>query len=597
MSSNIQTKLKQARRLHKAGDLDRAIGLYRKLLKRDPGSAQLNLGMARVCKDTDQAASAVPYFNAAIKFGLRGADVFAEFAELLNGLHQFGEAETMARAAVTLDSNHVPGLRQFLRALLPQRRSAEALTYAEQLVALSPDNVSDRLLVAWSCSTAERYSPAIDQALKAIELDPSADEAFFLLARVHMSVQKWQDALQFIERALALRPDSADYIAMKADLLEHEGEVEQAYALIAPLIDGAEPVISTAVHVFARLAKRLGRQEQALQLLQQLANRSTANSATRTATLTLLASTYDALGDYDAAFKAIDQANRIRPSHYSDDAMADHIERLQSWFTRERLHHAMGASQELAKPIFIVGMPRSGTSLTEKILSRHPDVIACGETIHLPVLLYKELPALIGNDREFPDCLQALTPDIAERAAATYMDKLHAGSSDGSCRVTDKRPMNFMYLGAIAQLFPGARIISCTRDPMDIGLSCYFANFASASELGFSQDLTEIGRYYLRYAELMRYWHEVLPMPIHECSYEALVNEPEEEVRRLLEFCDLSWHEECLRPHESSQTTMTASYEQVRNPINSKSVGRWKNYASHLAPLREIVGPRKSKAA
>lgn len=597
MSSTMQAKLKQARRLHKAGELDRSIGLYRKLLKKTPDSAHLNLGMARVLRDAGQTRPAVSHFNAAIKFGLRGADVFAEFADLLNGLQQFAEAETMARAAVALDSAYLPGLRQLLKVLLPQRRSGEALAIAEQLVTLSPNSVEDRVLVAWSCSTAERYTPAIEQAHKAIELDPSAHEAFYVLARVHMSVQKWQDALHFTEQALALRPDSAEYIAMKADLLEHEGEVEQAYDLIAPLLEGPEPAISTAVHVFARLAKKLGKQEQALQLLEQLAGRATANSATRTATLTLLASLHDSRGEYDKAFAAIDQANRIRPSNYSDDAMAEHIERLKSWFTRERLQQSVRTGSQIARPIFIVGMPRSGTSLTEKILSRHPDVIACGETIHLPFLLYKDLPQLLGGELGFPECLQALTPEIAERAASIYLDNLHSQAGDGGCRVTDKRPMNFMYLGAIAQLFPEASIVHCTRDPMDTGLSCYFANFASASELGFSQDLAQIGHYYQRYAELMRYWQEVLPVPIHDCSYEALVTNPQEEIRRLLEFCGLPWHDACLRPHESSQTTMTASYEQVRNPINSQSVGRWKNYARHLEPLREIVAQDRSQAA
>ena len=147
-----------------------------------------------------------------------------------------------------------------------------------------------------------------------------------------------------------------------------------------------------------------------------------------------------------------------------------------------------------------------------------------------------------------------------------------------------------MHLGAIAKLFPGAKIIHCTRNPLDTALSCYFTQFTSTTELGFSQDLELIGNYIKRYEEMMAHWHEVLPLPILDLSYEALVSSPDTEIRKLLEFCDLPWHEACLNPEESTALTTTASYNQTRKPINTQSIGRWKIYEKQLQPLRESLG-------
>ncbi|CAN0501672.1 unnamed protein product, partial [Discosporangium mesarthrocarpum] len=141
------------------------------------------------------------------------------------------------------------------------------------------------------------------------------------------------------------------------------------------------------------------------------------------------------------------------------------------------------------------------------------------------------------------------------------------------------------------------KIIHCTRDPLDVGLSCYFADFTSATELGFSQDLELLGNYTKRYRQLMSKWHERLPLSILDVSYEALVSDPENEIKKLLEFCDLPWHEECLHPHQSTQLTTTASYNQVREPINTSSIGRWKHYDRHLNPLKSVLGLQDSHAA
>lgn len=594
MTPNIQTKLKQARRLLKSGESGKAIALYQKLLKRIPEDSDLHYGIGRAYKAAGQLNNALPHFNQAIKLGERGADLFAENAELLTLLNRPEEAETMARAAVALDPGSLLALRLLARILLPLGKFSEAKFYAEQLVERSPNNASDIVRLGWANLTLEHYDRAIVLANQAIAIDAKSGESCYLLSCVYKQVQQWAKALEMVERAIALEPASAEYIAMRANMLEYLGRFEDAYDVITPLTDQPRPRNGLAVLVFARLAKRFGQQARAVLLLEDLVSDSAKAVTMQCAALSLLGGLYEAQGDNDKAFAAIDSGNKIRPSQYSEENTEKYMQKICAWFTGERVQNPVTARAESNKPIFIVGMPRSGTSLTEQILSRHPDIEACGETVLLPKLLHQQLPELLACKTAFPECMEKLTSEVADQAVALYLQEI--GVAEGM-RITEKRPMNFMYLGAIAQIFPGAKIIHCTRDPLDIGLSCYFANFTSTSELGFSQDLELFATYYKLYEQMMSHWREVLPLQIFEMSYEALASDPQSEVPKLLDFCELSWNDDCMNPHESTQLTTTASYDQVRRPINARSVGRWKQYERQLEPLRVSLGLSASKAA
>lgn len=598
MNLDLTAKFKKARRLLKNGEHTRAIEVYKKLLRRASENCEVHEGIGRAYLANREFKFASAHLSQAINLGARSAKIFAESAEAYNSLNQYSDAETMARAAVALDSDFLPGLRQLLKSLLSQAKYEEALQLGEYLIQKSPDNVGDRMLSGWACVALERYDMAINHGAKAVAINPSEAGGYYLLSRIYKNVQRWDDAMAMAEKACVLAPKNPEYIAMKADMLEHQGHYDEAYELVVPLVEGLNPQRNgLAVHVYASLAKRFGKQDRAVKLLENLAVEGKGFRGMQHATLTLLANIHDARGDYDKAFEAIDAANKVRPSHHDKNSVDEYVNGMMDWFSREQLQASARADHDEVSPIFIVGMPRSGTSLTEKILSRHPEIHAGGEMIHLPFMLHKELPALLGSEEQFPACMDALTPEVAAQAAKKYLDNVCRAEVRGGLRVTDKRPMNYMYLGAIALIFPNAKIINCTRDPLDIGLSCYFANFASSSEMGFSQDLEGIGHYFNRYSHMMSHWHDVLPLPILDLSYEELVSDPEGKIAELLDFCGLPWHEECLSPHESEQVTMTASYEQVRKPINTQSIGRWKNYEKHLAPLREVLGLAQTKAA
>jgi sulfotransferase family protein len=242
-------------------------------------------------------------------------------------------------------------------------------------------------------------------------------------------------------------------------------------------------------------------------------------------------------------------------------------------------------------PLFIVGMPRSGTSLVEQILASHPQVHGGGE---LDVMFKAATAAMQKLSRqgwaEFPQYFNRLSLGTADELADIYLQPLIA-LNPAAQRITDKMPLNFLHVGLIALLFPQSRVIHCRRDPMDTCLSCFMTDFAAGNE--FSYDLTALGHFHRQQERLMAHWKSVLDLPIFDVNYEQLVSDPQPQTRRLLEFAGLSWNDKCLRFHENDRFVNTASNEQVRRPMYKSSVQRWKNYEKHLIPLQAALGGTK----
>ena len=297
---------------------------------------------------------------------------------------------------------------------------------------------------------------------------------------------------------------------------------------------------------------------------------------------------YDARGDHDAAFKAYDQANSIRHQmlsnagssfdvNYFENTVEETIATFDESFFEKA--NSWGLNTEL--PVFVVGMPRSGTTLVEQILASHPNIQGVGERRDV-ALLASELPALTGNpDEPYPRCAKNLSAPVSRSLAEQYLGSL-GSIGDETLRFVDKTPTNFLLLGFILSMFPKARVIRCLREPRDIALSCYFQNF---SNVEWSHRLQDIGVFYRGYVRVMEHWQRVLPDRVHNVSYEQLVADSDTTCREMIAFCDLPWSDTCLNFHQQRTAVKTASRVQVRKPLNAKSVGRWKPYEAHLAPF------------
>ena len=296
---------------------------------------------------------------------------------------------------------------------------------------------------------------------------------------------------------------------------------------------------------------------------------------------------HDDMGKPSPAFAHFRDANRLMAGSYDRTWEETFTADQKLVFDKTLFDRYAGHGVESDAPIFIVGMARSGTTLVEQILSSHPKVAGLGELGDLTDIA-NALPAQSIPGAIYPGCLRDMDVTAHRQFADAYLHRT-ATLASGAARTVDKNPANFRHLGLIAIMFPNARIIHCMRSPLDVCLSCYFKKFATGMEHTF--DLDDLAHYYRLYHDLMTHWREVLPLPIYDLSYEDMIENQEAVSRDLLAFCGLDWHPRCERFFENKRTVVTASTWQVRQPLYSSSVGRWKMYEAELQPLIKALGP------
>ena len=292
---------------------------------------------------------------------------------------------------------------------------------------------------------------------------------------------------------------------------------------------------------------------------------------------------YDRQRCFDQAFGHFSAAKDVLRKHsgeFDAQALAGFFDALIESFSAGHFASARHGGSSNQRPVFIVGMPRSGTTLTEQILASHPSVFGAGELKGIPEIVKALQPG-------YPQCVASMDARQLQGLALSYERSLEGVAPAAAIRVTDKLPVNFMHLGLIATLFPNARVIHCRRDPIDTALSCFIELFKLKRD--FTTDIRNIGQYYLQYERLMAHWSKVLPLPLHEQRYEALVADPEAGSRELIASCGLPWDDACLNFQGVARAITTPSRWQVRQPIYSTSIGRWRNYERQLEPLRRLL--------
>jgi hypothetical protein len=288
------------------------------------------------------------------------------------------------------------------------------------------------------------------------------------------------------------------------------------------------------------------------------------------------------LGESERAFQHLNQGNRMKRATvpYNPEATTQWMARIPQVFTPTLLEAKAGQGAASGLPVFVLGMPRSGTTLVEQVLASHPDIHGAGELRHVQALADS-----VGN---FPGSVAGLTPEQLKGLGEAYLARV-APLAQGRRHVVDKMPSNFLYAGLIRLILPDARIIHCRRDPVDTCLSCYSKLFTS--EQAFSYDMAELGGFHRAYQALMAHWRAVLPAShFIEVDYEAIVADLQAEARRILGFLGLPWNDACLRFHETARPVRTASVNQVRQPVYRSSAGRWRAHAAQLGPLLTALG-------
>jgi tetratricopeptide (TPR) repeat protein len=470
-------------------------------------------------------------------------------------------------------------------------RLAEASVAYERAQLADPDDFR----APFSLSTLDLRLGRPDRALprlrRVTQLRPDLFDAQHNLGAAAQTLERWDEAAAAYERALALRPEAVETRRNLAIVLAMLGRLEEAEAHHRRL--AAKP--PTRLWALTRLAllRPAAIDEAELAEMRRAAEAPPTDADTRIGLWFALGEALEQRGRDGDAFAAFAEGNRqkresflARPETSPPALLAAHAEagrRVRRLFTSDFIAQRQGQGLATAAPIFIVGMPRSGSTLIEQILSSHPDVTSLGETAALPRLLER---GALG---------EAAGQPALRRLARDYLQAVRARGWRGASRFVDKTLENYLHVGAIALLFPHAIILHAVRDPMDACLSCYRQLFATGSETLY--DLAEIGAEYVAYRQTMDHWRGVLPGRVVDVEHEALVADPEGRIRWLVtEACGLAWNDACLSFHQAGGAVRTASSAQVRQPIFRTSLGRWRRYQAQLGPLIAALGPYAAEA-
>ena len=568
----------------KAGNPGRATRYLADALAVRPSDLEITRNLAFALRDSDKPAAAAENFREVVRLDPNDIVSHFQLGVLLGEDEKHGEAIPHFDAVLEHDARNAQALYNRAKALLAIGRFAEAESEFAQTARLLPADY--RVFAGWGAAfhQLERYEEARERYQLALDKAPATEIATDLLVGIGDSYFErgfFGKARAQYETALGRASGNAEATAGLAAVCERERDYQRSYDLVRPLAAEDPPTVP-AVIAFAQVAPRFGGSGEAIKRLQAAAAQTSLRPHQNRRLHFALGKLHDAAGEFKAAFLDYQVANEL----YSDthdptphtQITDQKIEAVsQSAVSRLRLKETPSD-----RPVFILGMPRSGTSLVEQILASHPNVAGGGELLAIPTII-KGLPGRLGVEADYRTLIERIGSDTVDSVARTYLDALTAVDKNAS-RVTDKLPHNFEHLWLIAAAFPGAPIIHCTRHPLDTCLSCYFQDFAGRHT--YARNLSHLGIHYTDYRRLMTHWSETLDLNLMEVPYEDMVRETEAMSRNIVEFCGLNWDHACLKFHENTRFVGTASYDQVRRPVYAQSVRRYRNYEPHIDELK-----------
>lgn len=413
-------------------------------------------------------------------------------------------------------------------------------------------------------------------------------EDHITLGRLQLHARRTEQAMESLEKGIALDPEIPEGHSSLGRIATIAGDRDRARDHLERALE-LDPDLAEAHFYYSRVAERAA-DDPVLERLGALLESDRLGDYDRINLGFALGNFYHKLGDYDRAFRHYQAANEAgknlaRAGGYSfdEDAESRHMRRMEEWYSSDLLEAAGEYGSPSEMPVFIIGMPRSGTTLLEQILGRHSRAEGMGEREEIG-RLHREFLRAMGDGG--PDRLLPLFKEKAAGWAEHYLEA--AAGLSGVDRVIDKMPINFLYAGFVRVLFPRARIIHIHRNPLDTCISIYTNKFSKAYE--FARHLETLGAYYRLYHRLMAHWRKVMTGPYLEIKYEDLVADQEAQSRRLIDFLGLEWEDACLEFYKTDKEIYTFSSSQVRKPMTASSIDRWRHYADHLGPLREALG-------
>jgi len=577
--------------LQESGKLEESLQCLTKVCQLMPDSPEAHNNLGNTYMRLGRLNEARGEYEAAIRQNPSYSEAHSNLANLLNTLGQHDEAMTMARRAIELNPQNADAYLNTAAIALARKQPEEASRWIGNILSFAPDHPGALLALAHNRRMAEDFVAAEQAARRAVAAVPQSGEAREALGQVLQAIYRSGEALQEFELAANLpmpRPEGP--VEKKGLLFLELGKSKEALAAF----DEALSINPRAAGVWFNRsdAKTFAKGDPDIAAMEQLLADGERQGISRDDRISLSFALGKACldaGEDGRAFAHLNEGNRLKRStfDFNSAATGQWLDRIVQTVSAQQLSRLAGNGDPSELPVFIIGMPRSGTTLVEQILASHPLAHGAGELY----LLQHMVEQISGPDLVplgYPHLVEATAPQDLSRLARHYLDRVSV-LGPGKTRIIDKMPSNFLYAGWIHILFPNARIIHCRRDPVDTCLSCYTKHFSG--EQSFAYDLAELGQFYRGYERLTAHWRSVLPADRWmDVDYEAVVGDLEGEARRLVAFCGLDWDEACLSFHKLERPVRTASVSQVRQPIYRSSVGRWRKYAEHIEPLLTALG-------
>jgi tetratricopeptide (TPR) repeat protein len=569
--------------LFEQGRFEEALSHYDRAVAVDPAFVQAHSNRGNALQRLKRFADAELCYRRAIELAPQFPDAWNNLGTCLRELKRSENAIAAYRTALELRPNDPETLDNLALALKDLEKYEEAA--ATLRAALVIEQRSDKIHLHYGSVLIDQHK--IDEAAAATEralaLNPGSHDAVNLMGRVAFERGELEPALAHYRRALSLKPDLADAYNNMGNVLKELGKLEEARQAYLKALE-LDPKVS-GVYVNLADSKKFAPGDPHLAAMEALAAQADGLSKTDRMQLDFaLSKAYADLKQHRRSFEHLLKGTAAKRAAiaYDEPVALALFDRIEQVFSPEVMRAKRGGGDPSPVPIFVVGMPRSGTTLVEQILASHPMVHGAGELKTMnDVVLTVRGPD--GNMIPYPEFVPALDPAPLEAIGARYLALLRELAPQGE-RVTDKMPSNYYFIGLIHLALPNARIIHSMRDPVDTCISCFSKLFTA--EQNHTYDLGELGRYYRRYERLMAHWRRVLPKGrMLDVRYEDVVTDLDGQARRIIDHCGLPWDERCLSFHETARPVRTASATQVRQPIYSSAVGRWKVYEEYLGPL------------
>jgi len=537
--------------LSDAGRGEEAEALLQSFLRADP--ARERIAQAAVHQRAGRLEQAEALYREVLERDPKNVEALRLLALVAMQTEHYGQAEQLLKRAVDIAPDYVAGWIDLSRAQLERLDLPAARASIERAAQLNPRSANVQIHLANVEARSGRHLDAIESYRRATELSPALPAGYLGLGNTLKTVGRQAEAIASYRRATVLRPELSEAWWSLSNLKTFRFEDADVDTMERQLEAGK---LSDEARVQFSFALAKAREDR---------------------------------GEYARAFALYDRGNRTRRALENYDPIQTEMinEKIVDVFTAEFLARHAGRGHPDPAPIFIVGLPRSGSTLIEQILASHSQVDATHELPEAGRLIQR-----INRDRvdriAYPEAVRDFSDEAWAALGRSYIEQTRQYRRDAP-RFIDKMPNNFASIGLLSLALPNARFINTRRHPLDTCLSCYRQLFARGQP--FTYDLLELGEYYLQYDRMMAHWHAVLPGRVLDVQYESVVADQEAQTRRLLDFCGLPWEDPCLRYYETERAIRTASSEQVRRPIYTSSMGLWRHYTRELAPLIEILQP------